>query len=355
MIPPLTAGRGPSIVGVSLALLFLAYFAVASRLWCRHLLRRKFFAHDALILCALLCSTGLVVLLIINVQYGGLGQHGADVYASPDAARTLIVFGKSLLAVQPIWSSSMTFVRLSILFLYINIFGTAHPRFCKACLAIMVLSLLWYLGDWIAVFATCKPLAYFWNPSIPGGKCGDTTGAYIAMHASNVFIDFSIAVVPVFVLWRLQMKLGKKIGIICMFFLGAIICAVSIARIALYKLLDITSPELTYDAGILYLFTVLEPLLGIILACMPLLRPAGNHIANSLMVSSAISWAKSFASSGRRTMYSTRGDKAQASVDGVPLHPVENSQYGRLKDLSKSPHIVSDLEGAAQMGPNGLY
>ena len=58
-------------------------------------------------------------------------------------------------------------------------------------------------------------------------------------------------------------------------------------RIAYYNRLKGT--DLTYSVTLLYMFTALEPLLGIVLASLPVMRAAGNQLFNS----SAFSWAKS--------------------------------------------------------------
>jgi hypothetical protein len=56
---------------------------------------------------------------------------------------------------------------------------------------------------------------------------------------------------------------------------------------------DLDSPEFMYESATLYLFTGMEPLLAISLACMPLLRPAGEILASS----SAMLWIRSFTTS----------------------------------------------------------
>jgi hypothetical protein len=124
------------------------------------------------------------------------------------------------------------------------------------------------------------------------------------------------------------------------------ICAISFARLGIYKSLDLQSPEFTYDAATLYLFTILEPTIAIILACIPLLRPAGEKIANS----SAVSWMKSvsssIASSRNTSKYSThKGKSGATSIDEVPLQSMApNAKYGRLSDSSKNIHVTSKVE-----------
>jgi hypothetical protein len=68
----------------------------------------------------------------------------------------------------------------------------------------------------------CQPVAFNWDPTISGGKCGDTAVAYISMHVSNVIIDMTIALLPVPVLWGLKMNTGKRMAIIFMFALGSL-------------------------------------------------------------------------------------------------------------------------------------
>jgi hypothetical protein len=86
----------------------------------------------------------------------------------------------------------------------------------------MSFAVIWFVADIIAAFLVCCPVAFNWDPTIPGGRCGNAAAAYIAMHTANIILDASIAVLPAPLLWKLQMKLSRKIGIIFMFSLGAL-------------------------------------------------------------------------------------------------------------------------------------
>lgn len=55
------------------------------------------------------------------------------------------------------------------------------------------------------------------------------------------------------------------------------ICIITIARIVLIR--DLVTTDLTYTTVILFFFSILEPLLGIVLACLPLVRPAAQKLA----------------------------------------------------------------------------
>lgn len=56
------------------------------------------------------------------------------------------------------------------------------------------------------------------------------------------------------------------------------ICVITIARIILIK--DLVPLDTTYTSSHIFFFTILEPLLGIILACLPVLRPAMTQITS---------------------------------------------------------------------------
>lgn len=78
---------------------------------------------------------------------------------------------------------------------------------------------LWCVAVILESLLLCQPLAINWDPTVPG-HCGNTTAAYLAAHCVNLVLDIAVAIAPIPVLWQLQMKLEKKIGISLMFALG---------------------------------------------------------------------------------------------------------------------------------------
>ena len=125
---------------------------------------------------------------------------------------------QTFVAIQPLWVSAITSVKISILDLYIHIFRSR--KFRKFCYVGMVICGLFWVYDILVAFLICHPLAYNWNLSIPGGHCANEVAAYIAAHSINLSIDISLAVLPMPILWRLQMATRKKVEISVMFSLG---------------------------------------------------------------------------------------------------------------------------------------
>lgn len=92
---------GPLIIGLTVMFEVLAIIAVSLRLWSQRSLKRKMFAHDIWVVIGLvklslsnasiarmlillqICATALSITLILSVVLGGLGQHAADLYATP--------------------------------------------------------------------------------------------------------------------------------------------------------------------------------------------------------------------------------------------------------------------------------
>lgn len=71
----------------------------------------------------------------------------------------------------------------------------------------------------IVELAACSPFERNWNPLIKG-KCLDTVGLAVAISAVNLAFDLIIFFLPQKVIWGLQMRIKRKIGISFLFAIG---------------------------------------------------------------------------------------------------------------------------------------
>ena len=92
--------------------------------------------------------------------------------------------------------------------------------------AVLLVSVLLEVG------LLCRPFEYNWNKYIPG-TCGDTTQAYEAVGILNLMTDLTIVILPMPVLWKLQLPVAKKVALTFMFGVGV-----------LYDCLSLTPPLL---------------------------------------------------------------------------------------------------------------
>ncbi|KAI0601368.1 hypothetical protein F4775DRAFT_541873 [Biscogniauxia sp. FL1348] len=256
------------------------------------------------------------------------------------------MFGKLLLTGNLVWVVAMTFVRLSILSLYIHIFSL-HDRFRIACYVLMAAAVSWGVAVFILLALDCQPFAFNWDKTIPGGYCVNIAASYLSAHVINLTIDSSIAFLPTPVLWGLHMPLRRKIGITILFALGSAVCVFSLIRIALYRIvLGFDSIDFTWTAPTPVIFTVGEPSLGCVIACLPLLRP----IAEKFSSSQAGSWIKSWVSSISGTTKVTKGSSFE---DGNPKDNYQvavktgvsaDGQWQRLSDDQRAIMVSHEYD-----------
>ena len=110
-------------------------------------------------------------------------------------------------------------MKISILHLYVTIFP--NPTFRKICYVMMAVSTVFFVTILLEVFLLCMPFVYNWDKTIEG-TCGNQTLALLMIGSANLIIDAIIVVLPLPLLWRLQLPIWKKIGLLVMFSLGAL-------------------------------------------------------------------------------------------------------------------------------------
>ncbi|CAI6285216.1 unnamed protein product [Periconia digitata] len=128
----------------------------------------------------------------------------------------------------------------------------------------------------IACALICQPVAYNWDRTIPGGKCGNYHAFWLITSILGVIFDLILIVLPLPVFWKLQLSLRKKITLTILFGLGFFIFAITIMRVIYIE--KINYEDLTYTGSLLTAFTVLEPTLGIVAGCVPIMSPSISRV-----------------------------------------------------------------------------
>ena len=65
----------------------------------------------------------------------------------------------------------------------------------------------------------CVPREKIWRPTVPG-KCLNIDQTFVATGVINVCDDFTMLVLPLFWVWKLQLPTRRKLGISCIFAAG---------------------------------------------------------------------------------------------------------------------------------------
>ncbi|KAI9900244.1 hypothetical protein N3K66_004506 [Trichothecium roseum] len=174
---------------------------------------------------------------------------------------------KVMIGAVVMWTTDITLVKCSILLLYIQIFQA--ERFILGAKITIAAVVAWMLTMGIGSVFICQPFSLYWNPNQPG-RCGNLHAFWIFTGVYNILTDLSILILPMPYLYSLRVALFRKIILMATFGIGFIVCIVSSVRI---KALLIYQQENSTGTTIpTALLSVLEPSIGIILACVPLCR-----------------------------------------------------------------------------------
>ena len=120
-----------------------------------------------------------------------------------------------------IWVASITFIRASIVFLYIRVFPTRIFR--KIGYLVLAVNFLFFIGTVLADCLICQPIAYRWDQINGGsGHCGDQKSLDLFIGIFNLFLDVTAVVLPMPILWGLKMAVAKKVMLSGMFGMGTV-------------------------------------------------------------------------------------------------------------------------------------
>ncbi|MCJ1228992.1 hypothetical protein MMC12_005656 [Toensbergia leucococca] len=161
-------------------------------------------------------------------------------------------------------------IKLSILLLYRRIFTTVDRSFNIALYCTICYVVAWSVGSLVAIMLTCVPLAKVWDRTLKG-SCNFNAYQVAVPNFLSAAADIVILLLPSIILWKMQMSIGRKIGLTSLFLVGTLTCAASFARAGLsyYQTADIT-----WSGTELYIWTAIEITIGLICACFPVIAPA---------------------------------------------------------------------------------
>lgn len=149
-----------------------------------------------------------------TVLYNGLGTH---IQLVPP--NELVVYMKTLSSGSFLYTACITCVKLSILAFYKRLFPIKPMVLAVNIVGATVL--LWCFGVCLIGAVTCIPFRKLWEPTIPGG-CIDLAKFYYGLQIPNIVTDAVILVMPLRVVWELQMKRVQKVLLTGIFMLGVL-------------------------------------------------------------------------------------------------------------------------------------
>ncbi len=115
----------------------------------------------------------------------------------------------------------MGFVKLSIGFFLLRI--AVLRRYIYTLRIAMVIMALWTTGIFLFEIFQCHPVAAQWDTTIPDAKCAsaeDFVKAAYAFSAMAVLSDWLFALLPIPMIWNIQMTIQTKVVVIGLLSMG---------------------------------------------------------------------------------------------------------------------------------------
>ena len=166
-------------------------------------------ADDWLIVIALFFIAGEITGGLLCVRIGG-GKH-AILLKDP------VLFGKLVLVTEVMYAPGFAAVKLSVLFLYRRLFPNRRLHIIIYYVSAFILCYT-IVGVLVPIFE-CRPVEAAWEPFVKG-DCVQLNTESIVAGIFNIITDVVTLILPMPLLWRLQISRGRKLQLTGMFLTG---------------------------------------------------------------------------------------------------------------------------------------
>ncbi|KAG6354079.1 hypothetical protein INS49_005050 [Diaporthe citri] len=214
-----------SIQGVYFVILIIfapfCTLAVALRFIACRKAGRKLGLEDWFALCALIVYLAFTILSAITLAaLNGRNQAVLAVQDPEEFAR----IRKMTYADLPLFPLQMLFSKLSIMALYLRIFGI-RAVYTRWIYFLGAIHISWVIMILVLQTVSCNPLEKFWRPFIPGW-CFSEAILAIPSECINSIIDFALVILALFMIQSIHIsrdtkwKLGGLFGLGGLYVLG---------------------------------------------------------------------------------------------------------------------------------------
>ncbi|KAI5798913.1 hypothetical protein EDC01DRAFT_22741 [Geopyxis carbonaria] len=259
--------RVPEFLGVQIGMTALALVIVSARLWTRARLVRAIGLDDYLIAVAMALGTVQTILTCMGLR-GGTGLHIWDVPPTSDVSSAL----KYSFATQVLYMPIVQLVKISILTFYLRL--TPLRPFRLAVFTVMGVCIAFGFAVTMTDLFQCSPIRKGWFSTLPG-KCIDQVLFFRSTAIINIILDFTLFLLPLPVMWSLQMRLRQRLALCGVFSVGLFVCVASIVRLTTFYGAKAakTNYDPTYYGVDAQDWSCIEYCTGLICASLPHLKP----------------------------------------------------------------------------------
>ncbi|KAF2475277.1 uncharacterized protein BDR25DRAFT_382215 [Lindgomyces ingoldianus] len=265
-------------LGTAIAFIVLEISVVTLRVISRRLVRAPFGMDDMLIFPALLFCLGLCALAIVETKIAGIGRHLDVLLVTNPAA--IVHWAKCGYAIEELYCTAVVFPKLSILSSYLRIFRTKSYRVTAYVLAAIITAN--GIAGVVTSLNSCRPFSIrYERPAEEDLYCIKIVDFWRWISFPNILTDVIMLVLPLPVVWSLHVSRKDKLALTLIFLTGGIGLVTSIIRFAIF--FDVSAlKDGTFVSAELATWSLVEPGIYLLAACLPTLRPLVLKLATGL-------------------------------------------------------------------------
>ncbi|KAI4623820.1 hypothetical protein J4E80_003632 [Alternaria sp. BMP 0032] len=285
------AGRLMAVEG---SLFALSTSAILLRFYVRLFMLKTFGWDDAMMAIALALSSTTLGLFLKVIDLG-LGLH-----AEAFPPENVLSFFKVMYFYSIFIIAAYSFIKLSIGFFLLRLADRTKWR--PFLIAMLIFIGVFTIGSTFAIIFQCIPVQAGWDfnmrPPTGTAKCYDSgifKNVGVFNSSVNIATDLLFALIPIPMVWKLQVTIQTRIGLAVILSLGLFASAVAIYKTPMqYNFFKIT--DWSGDGAWYYIWQQVEMHVGIIAACLPTMKPLFANFFGQM---------RSLATKGRTTGNST--------------------------------------------------
>lgn len=160
-----------------------------------------------------------IVLCIIGPAVGGTGRFTSEL--TPDGIEVAL---RSWAICEVLYPPMSLFIRMSIARFLLRLAVVPWHRWIAY--AVIVLNIIVSIGYWVPMLIQCIPLSYFWTAHKGAqGYCIDHTIVPMATVVHSILgaiLDWILALLPIAMLWKVQINLRTKVTLSLLLSLGIV-------------------------------------------------------------------------------------------------------------------------------------
>lgn len=241
------------------------------RYYTRLRITKSFGLDDWVIGISLVPTFALTCVVLVADNNFSWNRHSWDLHSSKGPPGY-----KLCLAAQILFFWAATLNKMSLLAFYKRLTGPVTSLWYRWCI---VLGLAFHkamlLAYFIVAVSGCKPLSAFWTSlaTYYSHTCINVGVYMLSFSIITIFLDPLLLLMPIPIVWTLQLSLKQRIAVLTLFAIGFIVCIAGIVQAVYVNEALVKSYDETWVGWPLWITTAIEVDLEILCVSIPAIRP----------------------------------------------------------------------------------